>query len=56
MELVAYFSPTGTTKRKAEELATSGGSGFGDTLTYIKKSLPDTCKLSLGKVNDIKGI
>lgn len=36
--------------------ATSGGSGFGDALTYIKSSVPDSCKVSLGKVNDINGI
>lgn len=36
--------------------ATSGGSGFGEALTYLKKSVPDSCKISLGKVNDINGI
>ena len=36
--------------------ATSGGSGFGDALSNLKKSVPDSCKMSLGKVNDIKGI
>ena len=36
--------------------ATSGGSGFGEALTYLKKSVPNSCKMSLGKVNDINGI
>ena len=36
--------------------ATSCGSGFGEALTYLKKSVPDSCKISLGKVNDINGI
>ena len=36
--------------------ATSGGSGFGEALTYLKKSVPDSCKISLGKMNDINGI
>ena len=36
--------------------ATSGGSGFGEALAYLKKSVPDSCKISLGKVNDINGI
>lgn len=36
--------------------ATSGGSGFGEALTYLKKSVPDSCKISLGKVNDVSNI
>ncbi len=36
--------------------ATSGGSGFGKALDNIKASLPDSCKVSLGKVNNINGI
>ena len=36
--------------------ATSGGSGFGEVLTYLKMSVPNSCKISLGKVNDINGI
>ena len=36
--------------------ATSGGSGFGEALRYIKKSVPESCKVSLGKVNSIEGL
>lgn len=36
--------------------ATSGGSGFGEALTYIKASVPESCKVSLGKVNDVSNI
>lgn len=36
--------------------ATSGGSGFGSALENIKRSVPESCKVSLGKVNDINGI
>ena len=43
-------------KKEVVLFATSGGSGFGEALTYLKKSVPNTCTMSLGKVNDINGI
>lgn len=36
--------------------ATSGGSGFGNALENIKESVPNSCKILLGKVNNITGM
>lgn len=36
--------------------ATSGGSGWGDTLKYLETSVDKNCKISLAKVNSIEGM
>ena len=71
-ELVAYFSSTGTTKKKVLELAnlekydfsnkevvlfaTLGGSGWGETFEFVKTSVDKSCKINFGKVNSLEGI